>query len=160
MSRRVLLLAVTIAVVAGCTQTNTPNTPNIPTTTTVTTAMVAGRPWPTVTPGVTLQATAEQVCQPGWASAHRQSLTALEKGWVLGAYGYPPGQKVAEYDHLESLELGGSNGVRNIWPQVNEADAKRKDRLEGALHKLVCSGKLSLAAAQERIRRYWTDPLY
>lgn len=152
MSRRVLLLAVVVAVLVGCTQTNTPIIPN---TTTMTIVATAGRPRPDLTPGVVSGATAEQVCQPGWASTHRQSLTALERGWVLGAYGYPPGQKVAELDHLVSLELGGGGGVHNIWPQVNEADAKRKDRLEGALHRLVCSGRLNLAAAQERIRRYW-----
>lgn len=156
MSRRVLLLAVVVAVVAGCTQASSPT----PATVTSVTVSQAGRPQPSITPGVTLQASAEQVCTPGWAGKHRQSLTPLERGWILGVYGYPPGQKVAEYDHLVSLELGGGNGVKNLWPTVDAVAAKRKDRLEGALHRLVCTGKLTLAAAQERIRRYWTDPLY
>jgi hypothetical protein len=55
------------------------------------------------------------------------------------------------------LELGGSNELRNLWPQrFNIAwNAARKDRLERRLHAMVCSGQMSLRTAQEAIARDW-----
>src|SRR6266545_1790973 len=102
----------------------------------------------TVTPGVVLTTSAADVCTPGWASKHRHGLTATQKATVLRAYGYLADQKVAEYDHLISLELGGGNTERNIWPQVDPAQDQRKDRLENTLHAQVCAGRMQLAAAQ------------
>ena len=57
-----------------------------------------------------------------------------------------------EVDHLVSLELGGSNAITNLWPEhyYNPWGARTKDRLEGKLHALVCSGRLSLASAQRQ----------
>jgi len=62
---------------------------------------------------------------------------------------------VAEWDHLIALELGGGNGMTNIWPQTSAADRARKDRLENSLHSQVCSGKLQLVKAQEEIVHFW-----
>ncbi len=126
-----------------------------PAATTVTTISAVDHPKPTVTPGVVLTTSAADVCTAGWASKHRHGLTATQKATVLRAYGYPAGQKVAEYDHLISLELGGGNTERNIWPQVDPAQDQRKDRLENALHAQVCAGRMQLAAAQAEIRQFW-----
>lgn len=63
-----------------------------------------------------------------------------------------------EIDHLVSLELGGSNSIRNLWPQsyvTEPQNAHVKDTLENALHELVCSGKLSLEEAQKAIATNW-----
>ena len=46
---------------------------------------------------------------------------------------------------LISLELGGSNSIRNLWPESYRTEpwnARTKDTLENRLHELVCSGKL------------------
>jgi hypothetical protein len=47
-----------------------------------------------------------------------------------------------EIDHLIAIALGGSNDIKNLWPQsLDDAkpwNAKLKDRLERRLHQLVC----------------------
>lgn len=63
-----------------------------------------------------------------------------------------------EEDHLISLELGGSpTDPRNLWPEpyAGPWGARRKDRLENRLHRLVCRGSLPLAEAQRAIRGNW-----
>jgi hypothetical protein len=60
-----------------------------------------------------------------------------------------------EIDHLIPLELGGADDVKNLWPQP-APDYKYKDKLENELHRLVCSGKVSLSAAQDEIKTDWT----
>jgi hypothetical protein len=61
-----------------------------------------------------------------------------------------------EIDHLIEIALGGSNDIKNLWPQsLDETkpwNAKVKDRLERRLHQLVCIDRaLSLHDAQEAI---------
>jgi hypothetical protein len=58
-----------------------------------------------------------------------------------------------------SLELGGSNSPKNLWPQNEHAygiySAATKDRVENLLHREVCQGTITLATAQARIRFWW-----
>jgi len=65
-----------------------------------------------------------------------------------------------EVDHLISLELGGSNAIRNLWPEpyAGAGGARAKDVIENRLHALVCAGRISLATAQKEIVRWWTLP--
>ena len=60
-------------------------------------------------------------------------------------------------DHLIALELGGSNRLKNLWPEPYDItwNAHVKDRLENRLHKLVCTGQLDLATAQTAIATDW-----
>jgi len=52
------------------------------------------------------------------------------------------------------LELGGHpTAPRNLWPELLPL-AFKADRLESALHRSVCEGKLSLSDAQQRIVAY------
>jgi hypothetical protein len=63
-------------------------------------------------------------------------------------------------DHLISLELGGSNSIRNLWPEsfsTQPWNARVKDRLENRLHREVCSGRMSLHDAQRAIATNWID---
>ena len=66
-------------------------------------------------------------------------------------------QEGFEIDHLISLELGGSNDIKNLWPQsyCGENGAHKKDKLENELHKQVCSEKLTLDDAQKCISSDW-----
>lgn len=112
------------------------------------------RPLDAVTPGDVITIRASDVCTPGWATAHRKSLTAAQKRVVLSAYGLPADTKVSEWDHRVALELGGGN-ARNIWPQLDREQDQRKDRLESRLHREVCAGKKSLRRAQQEIREFW-----
>jgi hypothetical protein len=65
-----------------------------------------------------------------------------------------------EVDHLISLELGGSNDIKNLWPEpyLPRPGARQKDVLENWLHKQVCSGKMPLSDAQRMIATDWYAP--
>jgi hypothetical protein len=122
-------------------------------------------PDPKATPGDTLTADAETVCVPGYARRERNVPPAL-RSQVYALYEIHPstqvrnGRKVrlcCEVDHLISLELGGSNDLKNLWPQpyLPRPGARQKDVLEDWLHKQVCSGKMPLANAQRAIATDW-----
>jgi hypothetical protein len=116
-------------------------------------------PDPKLTPGDTLPAvTAAEVCTPGWASEHRH-VTESMRDRVYTEYGRTRGPDCCEVDHLIPLELGGSNDMKNLWP---EPDAPRpgwaeKDQLENELHAEVCTGKIPLADAQRCISSNWVE---
>jgi len=111
----------------------------------------------TLTPGDVLPVTAVQVCQSGYSSSVR-SVTDSTKKKVYAEYNitsHPTG--AFEVDHLISLELGGSNDIKNLWPEP--ADPRpgfhEKDQLENKLHALVCSGQMQLSEAQQEIVSDW-----
>jgi autotransporter-associated beta strand protein len=62
-----------------------------------------------------------------------------------------------QVDHLIPLSLGGTNEMKNLWPQqyAGSRGAAAKDQLEGQLRGLVCSGTLTLKAAQRAIAGNW-----
>jgi tRNA(Glu) U13 pseudouridine synthase TruD len=65
-----------------------------------------------------------------------------------------------EVDLLISLELGGSNSIKNLWPEsyrTSPWNARVKDRLENKLRSLVCSGELDLKTAQQAIASNWIE---
>jgi hypothetical protein len=116
----------------------------------------AALPDPKMTPGDTFSgATADDVCTPGWATEHRH-VTDSERAQVYAEYGRTWG--CCEVDHLVPLELGGSNEIKNLWPQPYGPplpDANAKDQLENELHARVCKGKMLLADAQKCIASDW-----
>jgi hypothetical protein len=125
----------------------------------------AARPDPKLTPGdVFKDAGKDDVCTPGWSHEHRR-VTESERERVYAEY--PDSQRTCacvdgspaccEVDHLIPLELGGSNDIKNLWPQPNlpKPGDKEKDRLENTLHELVCNGTISLADAQNCIASDW-----
>jgi hypothetical protein len=74
--------------------------------------------------------------------------------------------QVCELDHLVPLELGGADGLGNIWPQCGPDEAtlrnryfKQKDAVENYLAARVESGDLSLDEAQRGIAADWTQYL-
>lgn len=121
-------------------------------------AILAAQPAPVVhrsyamTPGAISQATAEQVCTPGYATSVRPSSSEMAKlkRQSMAAY-HIAGADPSAYqeDHVVSLELAGApRDPHNLWPQPI-AIARQKDKVENALHTAVCSGRLSLRAAQQ-----------
>ncbi len=118
------------------------------------------RPDPACTPGsfdpsVTQANIATTICKSGYTATVRppSSSTDKAKKSLYTAYGVPTGT-VSELDHLVSLEIGGSNDVANLWPEVGKIP-NPKDSVENALHKAVCAGKVTLAAAQQAIATNW-----
>jgi hypothetical protein len=109
-----------------------------------------------LTPGVALSVTRAQICISGYATGARD-VSDAEKADVYARYGVVSVPYVHEVDHLISLELGGSNTVRNLWPEpyAGRWGARTKDVLENRLHDLVCEGRLVLASAQRQEASDW-----
>jgi hypothetical protein len=112
----------------------------------------------TKTPGATFPVTKADICTPGYSSKVRNVPSAMKRA-VYASYGITqrdPGEY--EVDHLISLELGGSNSQRNLWPQsfrTQPWNAHVKDALENQLHNMVCNGQVSLEDAQHAIATDW-----
>ena len=112
------------------------------------------RPDPKLTPGdVLTNVTVEQIMQKGYANKLNggvRHVTAAEKRQVFTEYfGKVPGmQGHYEIDHLISLELGGSNDPKNLWPESYYTvpfNAHVKDKLEDRMaanvrHELESNG--------------------
>jgi hypothetical protein len=109
-------------------------------------------------PKVTQDSIATTICASGWTSTirPRTSITDQLKKQQIAAYGYTDtNSRDYEEDHLISLELGGSpDDPKNLWPEPG-ASPNAKDKVENALNKAVCSGKVPLAAAQHAIATDW-----
>ena len=87
-----------------------------------------------------------------------RNVSKSRKKQVFAEYHVDPASSKFEVDHLISLELGGSNDIKNLWPQsytTQPYNAYMKDKLENKLRKLICSGELDLAKAQKEIAADW-----
>lgn len=119
-----------------------------------------GLPDSPCTPGAVFpDATKDLICQPGYSSSVR-NVPVEVKAQVYAEYGiasHEPGQY--EVDHLISLELGGSNDIANLWPEL--ADPRpgfhEKDHVEDYLHSQVCNGSMPLEQAQLQIASNWVQ---
>jgi hypothetical protein len=111
-------------------------------------------PDPQITPGDVLTTDASVICVPGYTKTVRD-VPQRVKNQVYRQYGVVSrAPREYEVDHLVSLELGGSNSIRNLWPQsyvTQPLNAHVKDRVENQLHKLVCAGTVPLEPAQKEI---------
>ncbi|WP_347989100.1 hypothetical protein [Methylomonas sp. AM2-LC] len=115
-------------------------------------------PDPQKTPGDVLTTDAKQICVPGYAKTVRNVRQTVKKQ-VYSSYGITsrqPGEY--EVDHLISLELGGSNSIKNLWPEsfvTEPLNAHVKDQLENKLHELICADQLPVTQAQQEIASDW-----
>jgi len=115
-------------------------------------------PDPLRTPGdIDDAATMEKVCLSGYTGSVR-SVSDKNRRQVFSFYNINPANGKFEVDHLISLELGGSNDVKNLWPQSYTTvpwNAHVKDKLENRLHREICDGIITITEAQEAIRTDW-----
>jgi len=102
-------------------------------------------------------ATADIICQKGYSASVRNVSQDL-KDQVYAEYGIKT-HKAYEYevDHIISLELGGSNDIKNLYPEaaVPVPGYHEKDSYENYLHKQVCIGNITLREAQRMIATDW-----
>ena len=112
--------------------------------------------------------TQTMICTRGYSKCIRNVSSAVKRA-VYKSYGMPDGphtgicdtEQGCEIDHLISIELGGANDRKNLWPEPFEElrfNAHVKDKLENFLHAQVCNGgKMTLKAAQKEISTNWID---
>ena len=105
----------------------------------------------------------QTVCVKGYTKTIRPPAhftNKLKKRQIL-EYGYADtNPKHYEEDHLIALSIGGApDDSRNLWPEprISEWDAKKKDRLEFVLYKMVCAQEISLVEAQHEMATNWIE---
>ena len=125
-------------------------------------AMAQGRasylPNPKLTPGATLNVTKDDVCDSATDLAH--NIPVVLKRQVFDRYSIRPNAAGGyDVDRLIPTGLGGSNAIKNLWPQpfTGEWNHDLKNRLEHRLHKMVCGGALDLKIAQQEIADDWVS---
>lgn len=133
-----------------------------------------------LTPGVMDQSVTQAtvmttICKPNYTASVRD-VTQAEKKDVLALYrnshsDWPTcasvkGVATCEIDHLISLEIGGSNAEKNLWPEPygnsktkpqDRLGAREKDVVETYLHREICAGKITLAQARDQILTDWVQ---
>jgi hypothetical protein len=123
----------------------------------IATVYAAPLPDRNLTPGSTRAVTSSDVCSARDEQSVKNVPTAIQQA-VFEEYGIAhPRPKDYELDYLITPELGGSNDVRNLWPETHTSvwNSYVKDQLEYRLHQLVCDGKLDLPTAQREIATDW-----
>ena len=123
-----------------------------------------------VTPGVTV----EILRDPAWRTKCIRNCQSSEqqKHVAYAWYGLPRPEdnqganQVCELDHLVPLELGGADGLGNIWPEcgpdavtLRDRYFKQKDVVENYLAAKVKSGEMPLDEAQRGIATDWVQYL-
>ncbi len=112
----------------------------------------------TLTPGATRQVTINEVCSVAHEEVVGNVSVALRQR-VLQEYGIAnarPGDY--EIDYLITPRLGGTEDIRNLWPEPYRTrvwNAQVKDALEERLHQMVCGGQLDLSTAQHDMATDW-----
>jgi hypothetical protein len=111
-----------------------------------------------ITPGEVRQITLREVCLYPAAEVISRDIPEDMRRRVFSLYGIKSSQaEQFEVDYLITPDLGGTESIRNLWPQPYSArwNARVKDKLEQRLHELVCDRKLDIATAQHDIAVDW-----
>ena len=111
-----------------------------------------------LTPGATRAVRTADVCAGEYHNEARLLPVSVQRQ-VFAEYGMASARsKDYELDYLITPELGGSDDIRNLWPEPYSStvwNAHVKDALEDRLHELVCDGKIDLPTAQRDIATDW-----
>jgi len=115
-------------------------------------------PDPKLTPGETTAVTKEELCDTRHTAL--DPIPVRMKSQVFARYGISTaGPSSYNIDHLIPMKLGGSNSIKNLWPQPlsGEWNYALKNKLEKHLQKKVCRGELELSKAQQEIATDWVS---
>jgi len=120
-------------------------------------AVAQAIPNPQLTPGAVRTDNRQEICAT--RTLGLRHVSASLKHRVYAEYGLRCGARCGqlyEVDHLISLEIGGSNDLRNLWPQpYKPIGARQKDVLENKLHKMICDRTITVERAQQEIAGNW-----
>jgi hypothetical protein len=118
-----------------------------------------GVPNHSLTPGATRPVALADICPLGDDDLD-PAVPAATQRVVFEEYGIAPDATAKKYqvDYLINPQLGGTNDVRNLWPEPYTStvwNAQVKDALEDRLHEMVCAQTIDLASAQRDIATDW-----
>jgi len=132
-------------------------------------AQTPGLPNSKLTPGLTNPAVTQSsigstICVIGYTKTIRPPVSYTNKlkyDQLHSGYNVNGDLNMRDYeeDHLIPLEVGGHpSSPLNLFPQyyTSATGARFKDKLENKMHLLVCSGRITLSAAQAVFRGDWT----
>ena len=122
-----------------------------------------------VDPTVTQANLGQTLCRSGGYTASvrpPQAVTDAYKKVARAAYSTTVSSSSLELDHLVPLGLGGASSAQNLWPEPNVGDphqydrrstggSNAKDGVESRLNRAVCSGEVTLGAAQDALATRW-----
>ncbi len=126
----------------------------------VATLYLAKQPRPNIslTPGATRPVLVEDICIADDNDLDPEVSPAIQHA-VLEEYGVNDSHATGyQIDYLINPQLGGTNDIRNLWPEPYGTtfwNAHAKDELEGRLHQMVCLQQIDLASAQREIASDW-----
>jgi anti-sigma factor RsiW len=111
-----------------------------------------------LTPGALRPVSVSDVCSMPHEEVEVAVPSSLRRK-ILQEYGIGDGRASDyEIDYLIAPGLGGTEDIRNLWPEPYASatwNAHVKDNLEEHLHELVCSGQVQLSTAQKDIATDW-----
>lgn len=113
-------------------------------------------------PAITQDNIATTICNPKFISARTPppSWTAAMTRRMAAVLFPDQNPDNLALDQLVPIALGGApQDLRNLWLQswAGEANGEKKNGLETLLNRMVCSGQLKLAAAQQAVAVNWID---
>ncbi|QNI36659.1 anti-sigma factor family protein [Edaphobacter albus] len=113
-----------------------------------------------LTPGMTRPVELAAVCSANDDNDFDPELPQETQKAVFREYGISMEHSAKDFqvDYLISPQLGGTDDVRNLWPQSYKEttwNAHAKDALERHLSRMVCERKITLAQAQREIASNW-----
>lgn len=153
--------------IAGCSgsphaarTSSTTNAPTAPTASILPISLLLAHTPGATDPTVT-QATANStICKPQNVDKAGAQVTNKTSTAVFDEYGIAKKQR-SEYavDHLVPLDLGGTNALTNLWPipLKGSTTPSLKATVDAAVHKSMCAGFISLAAAQGLFNANWSS---
>jgi hypothetical protein len=123
-------------------------------------AYLQARPVPNsdLTPGAIRPVALADIC-PRRQSDQDPAVSQSVQRVVFKEYGIADvPSKDYQVDYLINPQLGGTDDIRNLWPQpygTTVWNAHAKDALEDRLYQMVCERQIDLASAQRDIATDW-----
>ena len=114
-------------------------------------------------PNVTQSTISKTICVVGWTATVRPPVTytnQLKYSQLHSGYNLNGDLNMKDYeeDHQVPLEVGGSpTDPHNLWPEPHNIKYGSfvKDQLENQVHRLICSGSISLKTGQAAFLGNW-----
>jgi hypothetical protein len=111
-----------------------------------------------VDPAVTQVTIARTICKIGYGRSAGKVSTATRNRIYLAYHVKHADRSTFAIEHLVPLKLGGTNAIKNLWPEPKD-EAKKNEVLHASLWASVCIFRsMGLARAQELLQSAWTTP--